>query len=80
MNWGRSGKEGLTWGIMQGVGAGGATFKVNGAISIHVGLTDDLGDLPGGELLSQKPLHGLLQLSQGDLTISIGVKLLGAEG
>lgn len=51
------------------------TFKVNGAISIYVSFLNHLGNLPGCELFSQKPLHGLLQLSQGDLPISIGIKL-----
>lgn len=51
------------------------TFKVNSAISIYVSLLDHLRNLPGCELLPQQPLHGLLQLCQCDLSVSIGIKL-----
>lgn len=56
------------------------TFKVDGAVSVHVRLLHNLGDLARGELLSQKPLHGLLQLCEGDLPVPVGVKLRRAEG
>lgn len=56
------------------------TFEVDGAVSIHIGLLHNLRDLTGRELLPQEPLHGLLQLPEGDLPVSIGVELTGAEG
>lgn len=79
-NRGKSEKERPTWKITRAVGGGflpssNVTFKVDGAISINIGFLDNLGDLPGGELLSQESLQGLLQLPQGDLPISVGVKL-----
>lgn len=55
------------------------TFKVHGAVSVDIGFLNHLGDLPGGELLSQESLHGLLQLYQGDLPIPVGVKLNGSR-
>lgn len=77
-NRGKSEKERPTWKITRGGGflpSSNVTFKVDGAISINIGFLDNLGDLPGGELLSQESLQGLLQLPQGDLPISVGVKL-----
>lgn len=56
------------------------TFEVDRAVSVHVRLLHDLSDLARSELLSQQPLHGLLQLPEGDLPVPVGVKLLGAEG
>ena len=56
------------------------TFKVNSAISVNIGLLDHLGDLLGSELVSQEPLHGLLQLPQRDLPVSVGVKLSRSRG
>lgn len=51
------------------------TFEVDSAVPIHIGLPDNLGDLPGRQLLAQQPPHGLLQLAQGDLPVAVGVKL-----
>ena len=64
-----------TWKVTRGVGVESVTFKVDSAVPIHIGFLDNLGDLPGGQPLPQKSLHGLPQLSQGDLPVAVGVKL-----
>ena len=51
------------------------TLKVHQTVSVEVDVSEDLVDLSVGHLFSHQLLHGLPQLSQTDLTVTVRVKL-----
>lgn len=51
------------------------TLEVYQSVSVEVDVSEDLVDVSVGHLFSHQFLHGLAQLGQTDLTVTVRVKL-----